>query len=146
MKVFEGTNMKRTRVRKRTTLKVIEKVLVARRPFTSSDLADATGLSVSKVGQILKRLVNEGWLIRAQKHANEPALAVGGRPRFRLTTKGAREARSALQKQGTLVGGKWQLNEGGEIPVPTSSRRLPVAATGHRPDRSPYIQDTPGRC
>lgn len=117
--------MKQTRVRKRTTLSVIAKILADKQPLTSYHLAVATELEVTQVGQILKRMRDDGWLKPAPNPASDRSPANSSRKRYLLTPKGAREARMALQKQGTQVGGQWQLNEGSEVPATAPQRSRP---------------------
>jgi hypothetical protein len=68
---------------------------------------------------------DDGWLRPAPNPASDRSPANSSRKRYLLTPKGAREAKMALQKQGTQVGGQWQLNEGEVIPVPAQQRIRP---------------------
>jgi DNA-binding MarR family transcriptional regulator len=101
--------VKQRRVMKRTTLLVIAQILKADRPLTSQDVIAATGLVPSEVRQIMKRLTNEGWLLREIMPGQMRAR------RYRLTSQGRREGRDALQRQADLVGGKWRLRETQEM-------------------------------
>ncbi len=111
--------MKQRRLLKRTTLLVIAELLQADRPRTHRELAEAAAITSSDLSQILKRFGKDGWLARDLKPGYEPAGGNRSRRRHRLTSQGRREAKRTLQKQGRLVGGKWCLNEGGEIPART---------------------------
>jgi len=123
--------MKQIRTRKRTTLSVIAKILAEQQPLTSYHLAAATDLEVTHVGQILKRMRDDGWLKPAPNPASDRSPANSSRKRYLLTSKGIREARMVLQKQGTQLGGQWQLNDGDEVPAlaPLRGRRPVHAAT-----------------
>jgi DNA-binding MarR family transcriptional regulator len=121
--------MKQRRLLKRTTLVVIAELLEADRPRTHRELAAAAGITSSDLSQILKRFAKDGWLASDLKPGYEPAGDSRARRRHRLTPQGRREAKRALQKQGRLIGGRWCLNEGGEIPVRTPEpRRSPLDA------------------
>jgi DNA-binding MarR family transcriptional regulator len=95
---------------KRTTLLVIAQILKADRPLTSQDVIVATELMPSEVRQIMKRLTNEGWLLREVRPGQTRAR------RYRLTSQGRREGREALQRQADLVGGKWLIRVTREMP------------------------------
>jgi DNA-binding MarR family transcriptional regulator len=122
--------MKQRRLLKRTTLTVIAELLQADRPQAHRDLAQVAGITSSDLSQILKRFAKDGWLASDLKPGYEPAGGKRHRRRYRLTPQGRREGKRALQKQGQLVGGKWCLNEGGEIPVRRPEpQRSPLAAS-----------------
>jgi DNA-binding MarR family transcriptional regulator len=121
--------MKQRRLLRRTTLLVIAELLQADRPRMHRELAEAGGITSGELSQILKRFAKDGWLASDLKPGYEPAQGNRSRRRHRLTPHGRREAKRALQKQGRLVGGKWCLNEGDEIPVRTPEpRRSPLDA------------------
>jgi DNA-binding MarR family transcriptional regulator len=121
--------MKQRRLLKRTTLVVIAELWEADRPRTHRELAAAAGITSSDLSQILKRFGKDGWLASDLKPGYEPAGGNRARPRHRLTPQGRRKAKRALQKQGRLVGGKWCLNDGGEIPTRTrEAHRSPLDA------------------
>jgi DNA-binding HxlR family transcriptional regulator len=119
--------VKQRRLLKRMTLLVIAELLQSDRPRTHRQLADAASVSSRALSQILKRLRSEGWLTHDMKPGFEAPRTRGSRRRFRLTPEGRRDAKRALQKQGRLAGGKWCLNEGGEIPMRVQQpRRSPI--------------------
>jgi DNA-binding MarR family transcriptional regulator len=121
--------MKQRRLLKRTTLVVIAELLEADRPRTHRELATAAAITSCDLSQILKRFGKDGWLASDLRPGYEPAGGNRARRRHRLTPQGRREAKRALEKQGRLVGGKWCLNEGDEIPARTPDRqRSPLDA------------------
>jgi len=121
--------MKQRRLLKRTTLVVIAELLEADRPRTHRELAAAAAITSSDLSQILKRCGKDGWLASDLKPGYELAEGNRSRRRHRLTPQGRREAKRALQKQGRLIGGRWCLNDGGEIPTRTPElHRSPLDA------------------
>ncbi len=116
--------MKQKRVLKRMTLLVIAEILETQRPLTSRAVAEATKITPRNVRQILKRLSNWGWLARDLKPGQE--VKRGAKQRYRLTPKGRNDGRAALLRQGTFVGGRWEIGGAEDAPQRSSIiRRLP---------------------
>jgi len=94
-------------------------------PPSRSELATASEIGGERLRQLLVRLQKAG-LIVSELEPEADARARGGRRllRYRLTPKGLRQAKSALQQEATLIAGKWQL-------LPRRKRRRSNSAAGY---------------
>lgn len=111
----------------RSTLLVIIQILEANRPVANRSLAKATSVPSRTVAQIIKRLSRKGWVA----HSMPGDLRRCGRRRvpirYRLTIKGRQEAKHALTRQASRVGGKWLIHD--SAPAARLTRDAPTIAS-----------------
>ena len=116
----------------RTTLLIMKLIWEAELPPSRPELATASEIGGERLRQLLVRLQKAG-LIVSELEPGADARARGGRRllRYRLTPKGQRQAKRALQQEATLIAGKWQF-------LPRRKRRRSNSAAGYWERLAPF--------
>jgi DNA-binding PadR family transcriptional regulator len=125
LKTICEDNVRTTPAMHRTTLLIIKLIWEAELPPSRPELVAAAEIGGERLRQLLVRLRKAG-LIVSELEPEADARARGGRRllRYRLTRKGQRQAKLALQQEATLIAGKWQF-------LPRRKRRRSNSAAGY---------------